>query len=111
MVAGVIPSPSAAEARKLWPFSRSHNRTVPSPPPDTPHGGRVCCGLELDPKYVDVIIERWQKLTGKQAKLDGEGGTFHEVQLGRRQKNEEAVEEDVSGPSGGQRQEETQAAE
>jgi DNA modification methylase len=41
--------------------------------------GRVCCGLELDPKYVDVVIGRWQKLTGKQAKLDGEGGTFQEV--------------------------------
>ncbi|HUR46334.1 MAG TPA: DNA modification methylase, partial [Candidatus Saccharimonadales bacterium] len=21
---------------------------------------RVCCGLELDPKYVDVVVERWQ---------------------------------------------------
>jgi DNA modification methylase len=47
--------------------------------------GRVCCGIELDPKYVDVIIERWQKLTGKQATLDGERATFHDVQLGRRQ--------------------------
>ena len=47
--------------------------------------GRGCCGIELDPKYVDVIIERWQKLTGKQATLDGEGAPFPEVQLGRRQ--------------------------
>jgi hypothetical protein len=68
--------------------------------------GRVCCGLELDPKYVEVIIERWQKLTGKQAKLDGAGGTFHEVQLGRRQSTEEAVEENVAAPPGGQREEE-----
>ena len=22
--------------------------------------GRVCCGLELDPKYADVVVERWQ---------------------------------------------------
>ena len=47
--------------------------------------GRVCCGIELDPKYVDVIIERWQNLTGKQATLDDDDATFHEVQLGRRQ--------------------------
>jgi hypothetical protein len=28
---------------------------------------RVCCGLEIDPCYVDVVITRWQKLAGKQA--------------------------------------------
>jgi DNA modification methylase len=27
--------------------------------------GRVCYGLELDPKYADVVVGRWQKLTGK----------------------------------------------
>ena len=47
--------------------------------------GRVCCGLELDAKYVDVIIGRWQKVTGQEAKLDGTGATFQEVQSGRRQ--------------------------
>jgi len=30
--------------------------------------GRVCYGMELDPKYVDVIVERWQKFTGEKAK-------------------------------------------
>jgi site-specific DNA-methyltransferase (adenine-specific) len=30
---------------------------------------RTCFMLELDPKYVDVIIARWEKLTGKQAQL------------------------------------------
>ena len=45
--------------------------------------GRVCCGLELDPKYVDVIIGRWQELTGQQAKLDGQGATFQDVQSQR----------------------------
>jgi len=30
---------------------------------------RVCLGLELDPRYCDVIVERWQNLTGKQATL------------------------------------------
>ena len=41
--------------------------------------GRVCHGLELDPKYVDVVVKRWQALTGKQALLDGDGRTFEEV--------------------------------
>jgi len=58
--------------------------------------GRVCCGLELDPKYVDVIIGRWQELAGKQAVLDGLGATFQEVQAQRRQEVGEAVTE--SGP-------------
>jgi DNA modification methylase len=31
--------------------------------------GRVCYGLELDPKYVDVIVERWEKFTGQKAEL------------------------------------------
>lgn len=29
--------------------------------------GRNCYGMELDPKYVDVIIKRWQEYTGKKA--------------------------------------------
>jgi len=45
---------------------------------------RVCFGLELDPKYVDVIITRWQSLSGKKATLDGDGRTFDEVAEGRR---------------------------
>ena len=31
--------------------------------------GRICYGLELDPKYCDVIIKRWETLTGEKAVL------------------------------------------
>src|SRR3990167_2827582 len=31
--------------------------------------GRVCYGMELDPKYCDVIVQRWEKFTGEKAKL------------------------------------------
>lgn len=31
--------------------------------------GRKCFMCELDPKYVDVIIARWEKFTGKKAQL------------------------------------------
>lgn len=34
--------------------------------------GRKCYMCELDPHYVDVIIDRWEKFTGKQAQLINE---------------------------------------
>jgi DNA modification methylase len=45
---------------------------------------RVCIGLELDPKYVDVIVLRWQTLSGKKATLDGDGRSFEEIAEERR---------------------------
>ena len=45
---------------------------------------RVCYGLELDPKYVDVVISRWQTLAGKHATLDGDRRTFEEIAEERR---------------------------
>ena len=35
--------------------------------------GRICLGIELNPAYVDVAIERWQRFTGEAATLDGTG--------------------------------------
>ena len=49
---------------------------------------RVCCGLELDRKYVDVIVMRWQGLTGKEASLDVDGRSFDEVSRERRKVSE-----------------------
>ena len=31
--------------------------------------GRICYGMELDPKYVDVIVKRWEDYTGEKATL------------------------------------------
>lgn len=36
---------------------------------------RTCYGLEISPEYCDVIVERWQNLTGKKARLEGGGAT------------------------------------
>jgi DNA modification methylase len=39
----------------------------------------VCYGIELDPKYIDVAVQRWQTLSGKKVKLDGDGRSFEEI--------------------------------
>jgi DNA modification methylase len=42
--------------------------------------GREARLMELDPKYVDVIVRRWQEFTGKQATHEATGATFAEVE-------------------------------
>jgi DNA modification methylase len=41
--------------------------------------GRVCHGIELDPRYVDVAIRRWQADTGGRAVLAATGERFDDV--------------------------------
>jgi DNA modification methylase len=45
--------------------------------------GRACYGIELDPKYVDVVVQRWQDFSGGQAKLEADGRTFEQVKAER----------------------------
>lgn len=44
---------------------------------------RVCLGIELDPRYVDMAVRRWQAFTGRDATL-GDGKTFNETEDRRR---------------------------
>ena len=37
---------------------------------------RICRMMELDPKYCDVIVRRWQEFTGKTAALESNGKPF-----------------------------------
>jgi len=46
--------------------------------------GRVCCGIELDPLYVDVIIRRYEAETGAAVILADSGETFEKVAARRR---------------------------
>jgi ParB/RepB/Spo0J family partition protein len=39
---------------------------------------RSCYGIELDPRYVDTAIRRWQRFTGHEAH-NGQGQTFDQV--------------------------------
>ena len=38
--------------------------------------GRVCLAMDLEPRYVDVAVRRWQAFTGKTACLLGDGRSF-----------------------------------
>ncbi len=41
--------------------------------------GRMAQLIELDPKYCDVIVRRWQEFTGQKAVLEGEEKEFDEL--------------------------------
>jgi DNA modification methylase len=45
-------------------------------------GRRAFC-IEIDPRYVDVAIRRWQRVTGKDATLESTGQTFEEALAAR----------------------------
>ncbi len=40
--------------------------------------GRMARLMELDPKYVDVIVRRWESFTGKQATHEANGNAFND---------------------------------
>ena len=41
--------------------------------------GRRARLIELDPKYADVIVQRWQEQTGQSARLEQSGQSFSEM--------------------------------
>ncbi|MBI9112271.1 DNA modification methylase [Maridesulfovibrio ferrireducens] len=41
---------------------------------------RKCHTMELDPRFADVIVRRWQEFTGQTAILEFDGRTFEQVQ-------------------------------
>ena len=45
--------------------------------------GRSCAAVEMEPRMVDVVVRRWQKLTGREATLEAGGATFDEVAKSR----------------------------
>jgi len=44
--------------------------------------GKIGYGIELDPKYCDVIVQRWEKFTGKDAIHQQSGKTYKELKDG-----------------------------
>jgi len=45
--------------------------------------GTRCFALEIEPRYVDVAIKRWEKQTGQRAILDGDGRDFVAIAAAR----------------------------
>ena len=44
---------------------------------------RRCYAIEIEPRYVEVALERWRALTGKEPTRDGDGATLSQVQAER----------------------------
>jgi len=57
--------------------------------------GRNARLMEIDPRYVDVIVERWQDFTGKQATLADSDATFEQVQHERRPESLGPIQEEA----------------
>jgi DNA modification methylase len=45
--------------------------------------GRQARLIELDPRYVDVIVRRWQDYTGRKAVLENDGREFEQIAIER----------------------------
>ena len=56
---------------------------------------RRCLAMEIDPRYCDVVVDRWQKFVGEPAVLDeGEERTFDDMKAARL--GTDATEEDAA---------------
>jgi DNA modification methylase len=56
------------------PFSGSGSQLIAAE-----RTGRRCRAIEISPPFVDVAVRRWQKASGNEATLDGDGRTFAEI--------------------------------
>ena len=74
LVADAILDASARNDLMLDPFLGSGTSIIAAE-----RTGRICYGMELDPRYVDVTIRRWQAYTGDHARHAVTGRRFDEV--------------------------------
>ena len=78
LVERAIRNSSKSRDVVLDPFGGSGSTLIASE-----KAGRQARLIELDPKYVDVIIRRFQDYAGKAAILDGDGRSYEEIAAGR----------------------------
>ena len=45
--------------------------------------GRTCYAIDIDLRYVDVAVMRWEQFTGQEATLEGDGHTFDQIKAER----------------------------
>jgi DNA modification methylase len=60
--------------------------------------GRRARGMEIDPRFVDVAIKRWQSFTGKPALLAGTDQTFKDIEEQRAEAPKSAVDHPAVQP-------------
>jgi DNA modification methylase len=48
---------------------------------------RIARMMELEPRYIDVAVTRWQEFSGQEAVLHGDGRTFAEIAAERRKES------------------------
>jgi DNA modification methylase len=53
--------------------------------------GRRCCGLELDPLYVEVILRRYEAVTKQPAVLESIGEIYAELAVRRQRETEHHI--------------------
>jgi DNA modification methylase len=85
-VADAIKDVSKRKGIVLDPFGGSGTTIIAAE-----KAGRRARAIELDPKYVDVAVNRWERYTGKTAVLEATGQTFEDVEVARMAANDSAV--------------------
>ena len=72
----MMPAPKFPQYKTLifetWPIERCIGSTLIA----CEKTARDCRLMELDPKYCDVITQRWQNFTGQTATLEATGQPF-----------------------------------
>jgi len=48
------------------------------------HAGRTCYAMEIEPRFCDVVVKRWENLTGQKAKRTNRDGSKKTPAKGRR---------------------------
>lgn len=90
LVADAIKDSTRRGALVLDPFLGSGTAVIAAE-----RTGRVCCGLELDPLYVDALIRRWQRRTKRDA-IHADSGESFGVREARK-KGQETENSDATG--------------
>jgi DNA modification methylase len=75
LVADAIMDCSSRGDIILDPFLRSGTSVIAAE-----RTGRICYGIELDPRYVDTVIRRWQRMTGLPAVHGASGRNFDDLE-------------------------------
>lgn len=79
LIADAIKDASKRSEVVLDPFGGSGSTIVAAE-----KTGRQAYSMEIDPEYVDVAVQRWERYTGKSAILDGTTSSFEEIAEQRR---------------------------